>query len=317
MTAQIAHKAYAARLSGILLMCLGTVFMVGLDVTARHLLQTFALPQLALLRCVFSMLIIFSWAVLRSETGGLATRRPGWHALRSLLMAGSMFAFFHALRYIPLADIVCIAFAAPLIITVLSRPFLGETVGPWRWAAVIVGFIGVVIVMRPGSGLLHPAALIALGGAVMYAGLALTARKLSTTESTVSLSLYSFVAALLVGGVLSVDVWLQPGWIDWLFFALCGGCGGMAFICINAAYARAEAALIVPFEYTGLIWAAAAGYLIWGEIPTAATWSGAALIVGSGLFILYRETGRADPGATPARFPLQDVVAGVDRGENN
>lgn len=294
-------------------MCLGTVFMVGLDVTARYLLESFALPQLALLRCLFSMLIIFTWAVLRDGTASLVTRRPGWHLLRSLLMAGSMFAFFHALRYIPLADIVCIAFAAPLIITSLSRPFLGEHVGPWRWAAVIVGFVGVLIVMRPGAGLLHPAAVIALGGAVMYAGLALTARKLSTTESTVALSFYSFVAPLLLGGVLSFGYWLQPAWTDWLLFALCGGCGGMAFICINAAYARAQAALVVPFEYTGLIWATGAGYLIWNELPTPSTWVGATLIVASGLFILYRETISADPALAQAGFPLQEAVAIVDK----
>lgn len=276
--------------AGILLMCLATVFMVGLDVTARHLLESFALPQIALVRCVFSILIIFTWAVLRGETAGLVTRRPGWHVLRSLLMACSMFAFFHALRFIPLADVICIAFAAPLVITMLSRPFLGEAVGPWRWAAVIVGFVGVLIVMRPGSGMLHPAALIAFGGTLTYAGLSLSARKLRTTESTIALSLYSFVASLLIGGVLSIGYWSQPTGSQWLMFALCGSFGGMAFICMNAAYARAQAALIVPFEYTGLIWATSAGYLIWGEIPAATTWLGASLIVASGLFILYRET---------------------------
>ena len=309
MTEEIRHKPY---LTGILLMCLATVFMVGLDATARLLLETYALPQLALLRCLFSMLIIFSWAVVRDQTGRLATRRPGWHAFRSLLMAASMFAFFHALRFIPLADVVCIAFAAPLIITSLSQPFLGERVGVWRWTAVIVGFVGVVIVIRPGAGLLHPAALIALGGAVAYAGLALTARKLSTSESTVALSFYSFIISLLIGSVLSVDYWLQPGVFDWLLFALCGGCGGMAFICMNAAYARAPAALIVPFEYTGLIWAATIGYLMWNEIPTMTTWLGAALIVSSGLFILYREAVTSDSSDPGTSFPLQEAVAGVD-----
>ena len=155
---------------------------------------------------------------------------------------------------------------------------------------VIVGFIGVLIVMRPGTGMLHPAAIIAFGGAATYAGLALTARKLSTTESTAALSLYSFVASLILGGVLSIDYWIQPTWTQWLLFALCGSFGGMAFICMNAAYARAQAAIIVPFEYTGLLWATGAGYAIWNEIPTLSTWIGATLIVASGLFILYRET---------------------------
>ena len=296
---------------GIALMCLGAICMIGLDVVARWLLQTYSLPQLVLLRCAFSIILIAGYAAARGELTVLSSSRPGWHVLRSCLMAGSMFAFFHALRHIPLAEVILIAFAAPLIVTGLSRPLLGEPVGPWRWTAVVVGFCGVLVVLQPGSGLMHPAAIIALGGAVMYASLSLTARKLSVTESTASLSLYLFIVPGLLGAAGSIDNWIAPGRAAWMLFALCGFFGGLAFIFINAAYRWAPAAVVVPFEYTGLIWAAGAGYLIWDEVPEANTWWGAAIIIASGLFILFRETIVRRRPQAQLDFPMQEVACVV------
>ena len=293
---------------GIALMCAGVMSMVGLDVTAKLLLEDYGLSQLVLLRCGFSVLIIGWYAIVSG--GGVAvmrTRRPVWHLLRSLLMAGSMFAFFYALPLVPLAMLLTIAFAAPLIVTALSRPFLGEAVGPWRWAAVLVGFAGVLIVLRPDTGFGGPAALVALVGAALYALLSLSARKLSMTESTVALSIYMFPAPMLIGAVGAWSQWRPPGLADWLLFALCGLFGGLAFVFMNAAYRRAPAAMLVPFEYTGLIWAASAGFVIWAEVPAPSTWLGASVIIASGLFILYRETMMRRPDAQ-ADFPLQETV---------
>jgi len=304
-------SADRSSLIGIVLMCLGAICMVGLDVTARWLMQTYSLPQMVLLRCVFSIVLILGFVAARREMAALSTKRPGWHVLRSVLMAGSTFAFFHALRYIALADVIIIAFAAPLIVTSLSRPFLGEPVGPWRWAAVIVGFSGVLVVLQPGSELMHPAALVALGGSVMYASLSLTARKLSVTESTPALTLYLFIVPGVLGAVGSIGNWITPGAADWAMFVLCGTFGGLAFVFINAAFRRAQASLIVPFEYTGLIWAAAAGFWFWGEVPRANTWFGAAIIIASGLFILFRETVTRPRPQAQLDFPMQEVVAVV------
>lgn len=294
--------------AGIGFMCAGVLCMVGLDVTAKLLLETYQLDQLVVLRCLFSVLVIGWYALARG--GGwrvLATRRPGWHLARSLLMAGSMYAFFFALPQIPLAMILTIAFAAPLIVTALSYPVLGEAVGRWRWAAVLAGFAGVLVVLQPGAGFGEPAALVALAGATLYALLSLTSRKLSLTESTMALSLYLFPAPMLIAATRAGAHWLPPAPLHWLMFAACGAFGGFAFVFMNAAYRRAPAALLVPFEYTGLVWAAGAGYLLWAEVPAPSTWLGAAIIVTSGLFILYRETvvRRAEPQAD---FPLQESV---------
>lgn len=301
------HAPVSAPGRGIALMCGGVLSMLGLDISAKWLLATYALPQLVLLRCIFSLLLILVYACYQLGPRALRTRRPQWHALRSVLMAGSMFAFFYALPRMPLADVLILAFAAPLIVTALSWPLLGEPVGPWRWGAVLTGFAGVLIVLQPGAGLIAPAALVALCGSFLYALLSLSARRLSVTESTVALSLYLFPVPMLISVPFVLGDWLPPSPVDWLLFAACGLFGGLAFVLITGAFRHAPAALLVPFEYTGLVWAAGAGFLIWGEVPTVATWVGGAIIIASGLFILYRET-RTHRAQPQADFPLQESV---------
>jgi len=294
--------------AGIAYMCMGAICMVALDVAVRTLLETYELVQVIFLRSVFAFVLIALIIVQQRQTSALRTRQPGWHLFRSLLMTGSIFAFFYALKYLPLADVIVIAFAAPLIITAMSRPFLGESVGPWRWAAVVAGFVGVLIVVQPGFGVVHPAAFIALAGAAFYSGLALTARKLARTESVWSMSLYSFIAPTLIGGAASFGNWTMPVPVDWLVFALSGAFGALAFLCVNAAYARAPASIIVPFEYTGLVWATTAGYLFWDEVPGLNTWFGAAIIVASGMLILFRETVARPKADAALDFPFQEAV---------
>lgn len=292
---------------GIALMCAGVFAMLGLDVTAKWLLATYTLPQLVLLRCSFSLLLILLYSLYQAGPRVLQTRLPLWHAGRSLVMAGSMFAFFWALPRLPLADVLVLAFAAPLIVTALSQPVLGEAVGVRRWAAVLTGFLGVLVVLRPGTGLVEPAALMALAGAFLYALLSLSARRLSNTESPLTLSLYLFPAPTLISIPFALGNWLPPSWIDWLLFAACGVFGGLAFMLMTSAFRHAPAAMLVPFEYTGLVWAAGAGYLIWDEVPGWATWLGGAIICASGLFILYWET-RIHRAQPQADFPLQESV---------
>ncbi len=303
---QLSNTAPAA--VGIACMCAAAFCMVALDVAVRTLLEDYALAQVVMLRSAFALVLVFLLIWQRRRMPALRTRRAGWHVFRSLLMTGSMFTFYYALKHLPLADVIVIAYAAPLIVTALSRPLLGEPVGPWRWGAVLLGFVGVLIVVRPGVSAVHPAAFVALAGAAFYSGLALTARKLSPTESPWSLSLYSFIVPSLVAGAFSIPTWIMPDPIGWVVAALSGALGAAAFLFINAAYARAPAALIVPFEYTGLIWAPAAGYAFWHEVPGWNTWLGAAIIVASGLIILFRETRTRHVPDVELEFPLQEAV---------
>ena len=299
-------------LAGITLMLLGVFLMTGMDVAAKWLLDTYSLSQLVFLRCAVSMLVIGLYVFIRGDRRALHTRRPGWHLLRAVMMTLATFSFFYALHLMPLANVVIIAFAAPVIVTALSGPLLGERVGVWRWSAVVVGFIGVIIVVRPAPGLIGSGALLAVFATFMWAGLSLTARKLSTSEPTAALSLYLFPLPMLIGAFGSIDGWVAPTGQAWLLFVTCGTFGGLAFIAINAAFRRAPATVIVPFEYTGLIWAIVAGVLFWQELPDAPTLVGAAVIISSGLVILYRETRTMSRKGVQSDFAMQDVVPAED-----
>jgi hypothetical protein len=156
----------------------------------------------------------------------LKTSRWRWHLLRTLLATGAMFGFFFGLSRMPLVNALTIAFTAPLFVTGLSVPFLGEHVGWRRWLAVIAGFIGVVIVLRPGQGMFTPAAIGVIIAAICYAGLALTARKLAATESSFALSVYVVAGPLLVSTTLISENYTAPTAGGWFFFALAGMCSG-------------------------------------------------------------------------------------------
>ncbi|MGI9290287.1 MAG: DMT family transporter [Gammaproteobacteria bacterium] len=304
----LSSKAFShSNRRGIGFMLLGIFLIISMDIAAKWLLEIYPVSQLVLLRSLFSMLTISCIAAFAGKLGDLHSSSPGWHLLRSVFMAGSMFAFFSAIQTIPLAVVVTIAFAGPLIVTALSWPVLGESVGPWRWLAVITGFCGVVIVARPGPGLIQAGALYAVAGTFMWAGLSLTARKMSGSESNISLSFYIFILPLLLGGIGSVGNWLTPNGMDLALFVLCGVLGGLSFSAINAAFRCAPAAVVVPFEYSGLIWATAAGWLIWDEGMDLVTVFGALVIIASGLLLLYRES-RGPGDVTPEDFAVQDAV---------
>lgn len=270
---------------------IGVAGGLGLDIIAKWLLADFSLQQFVFLRSIFGLLVFFSIARWYGGVGTLATRRWQWHILRTLLATGAMFGFFYGLSRMPLVNTLTIAFTAPLIVTALSVPFLDEHVGWRRWLAVIVGFLGVLIILRPGSGLLDPAAFAVIFAAICYAGLAITARKLAVTESSFALSVYVVAGPLLVSAFLVRGHFTPPSAGGWLLFILAGVCSAIAWIGIIGGYRRAPPSLLAPFEYTALIGGAIAGYLIWGEVPDIWTVIGGTIIIGSGLFIIHREVG--------------------------
>ena len=203
-----------------------------------------------------------------------------------------MFGFFFGLARMPLVDALTLGFTAPLMVTALSVPMLGEHVGWRRWTAVVVGFAGVLIILRPGTQQILPAHVAVLFAAFCYACLAITARKLSDTESSYSLSVYVTSGPLLVSmTMLSTGNWQPPTSNDWILFALAGACSVVAWIGIIGGYRRASPAMLAPFEYTALIGGAIAGYLIWNEVPDQWVVAGATVIISSGLFVVYREIG--------------------------
>ena len=270
----------------------GVMGGLGLDLCAKELLRVYSLEQFVFLRSLIGVAIFL---LLARQFGGmksLKTDRWAWHLLRTMLAVGAMFGFFYGISRMPLVDALTLGFTAPLIVTALSVPLLGEHVGWRRWLAVTMGFIGVLIILRPGTQAVTFAHLTVLFGAFCYASLAITARKLATTESSYSMSVYVVAGPLLVAILrMGSSGWQAPDATGWLLFAGAGVCSVVAWIGIIGGYRRASPAMLAPFEYTALVGGAIAGYLFWDEVPDRWVSVGAAVIIASGLFVVYREIG--------------------------
>lgn len=275
----------------VLYLMFGVSCGLGLDLCAKWLLASYSLEQFVFLRSILGLLTFIAISRWYGGLSSLKTKRWGWHFLRTSLACTTMFGFFYGLSKMPLVNALTLAFTAPLIVTALSVPVLGEHVGWRRWAAVIAGFVGVLVVLRPGSGLMTPASIAVLVAAAGYAGLAITARKLAATETTFSMSVYVMGGPLLVSGTVLPNNFVMPTPSAWFLFALAGVCSAGAWVGIVGGYRRASPAILAPFEYTALIGAAIAGYWIWGEVPDLFVVLGGAIIIGSGLYVVYREVG--------------------------
>ena len=289
---QETHNAPVGGAIGLIL--LGVVGGLGLDLCAKAILETYPLEQFVFLRSLIGLLLFMLLARQFGGLRGLVTRKWRWHLLRTLLASGAMFGFFYGLSRMPLVDALTLGFTAPLIMTALSVPLLGEHVGWRRWLAVIAGFAGILMILRPGTGTLSPAAFSVLFAALCYACLAITARKLADTESTFGLSVYVIAGPMIISGLLSLDGnWKAPDAAGWTLFIAAGACSVIAWIGLVGGYRRASPAVLAPFEYMALIAGAVAGYLIWDEVPDRWVVAGALVIISSGLYIVHREVGTA------------------------
>ena len=269
---------------------LGVAGGLGLDLCAKALLGDYPLTQFVFLRSVAGLAIFVFFAGRFGGFASLVTSRWRWHALRTLLASGAMFGFFFGLSRLPLVDALTLGFTAPLMVTALAVPLLGDEVGWRRWTAVGVGFAGVLLILRPGAGLLAPEALAVLFAAFCYACLAISARHLGSTESSFSLAVYVIAGPLVISAaLLSGGGWVTPDARGWFLFLLAGACSVVAWIGIIGGYRRASPAILAPFEYTALVGGAIAGYLLWDEVPTPWVATGATVIVASGLYVVYRE----------------------------
>jgi len=277
-------------LFGIFTMCAGVFCLATMDAVAKWLGQYYPITQLVFFRNLFAIPAIF---ILAMSTGGLHRLKPVsvWmHLIRGILGFIALACFFLALRFMPLASAWTIAFAGPIITTALSPLIVKERVGPWRWLAVAVGFVGVLIMMRPGGGTLQWAALLPLGTAVSFSLVLLLARRYAESEDFAAMVAFTIVVPLLITGGAMPFVWVEPAPVHWPAFFTLGVLGGASITFMTLAYRIAAASVVTPFDYTALIWSVLWGWVIWGEWPDKTTWLGAVIIVGSGAFILYRET---------------------------
>lgn len=222
------------------------------------------------------------------------------HAMRSVLIMITGYTFFEGLRYLPLVDCIAIGFAAPLFVTALSGPLIGEKVGLRRWLAVLVGFVGVVIALvatprDEGNFFTHlnKGAVLVLAAALFYALVLITLRRISGKDSSHNILFHTSAATLIIVLPLAAMEWKWPSSHDWGIMALQGTSSALAQLAMIRAFRSGEASMLAPIEYTALIWAAFFGWSFWHELPTMQTLAGAAIIIAANLYIAQREVHHA------------------------
>ena len=274
---------------GIASMLLAVAIFSCMDGLIKWLSATYPTIEIVFFRSAFAFLPLLP-ALLRGGRAALRTRRPFVQAGRAAIGLVSMAAFFYCFRQMPLADVFGIAFSAPIFVTAFSVPLLGERVGIRRWSAVVVGFLGVLVMVRPDSGLFASASWIALFATVLYALGQIFVRDLTRTETTTCIVFYVTLTTTLVSATAMPFVWVMPGPGDAALLAAVGILGGLAQLAFTRAFRLAPAAVVSPFDYTGLLYAGVIGYSVWGDVPTLTFLVGAAIVMASGLYILHRET---------------------------
>jgi drug/metabolite transporter (DMT)-like permease len=271
-------------------MLFAAVLLPLLNAAIKHLVAIYPVVELLWARYAGHlgfMLLVFAPRYGRSL---LASSRPGLQIARSLLFCGSTFFMFYGLGYVPLATAAAISFTAPLIVTAASPLVLGERVGLARGIAVLVGFCGALVVVRPGSGTLHWAAFLIFGSAAASACTQLLSRKLAGHDSPETSNTYMVLAGFLLATIPLPFVWQPPeGLWHALLFVMLGVLGGLGHYCLVRAFELAPASFVSPFNYAQILGAALLGIIVFGHVPDIWTWTGAAIIAGSGLFILFRE----------------------------
>ena len=280
---------------GMLLMLASVALFSLMDAALKTLSSHYPPFQVAALRGLSSLPLVLAWALW--STGAASLLRVRWplHLLRGALGIAMMASFVYALKRLPLSTAYSIFFVAPRLITALSVPLLGERVGPRRWTAIAAGLLGVLVVLRPtGEGVLTTAGLAVLVAATGYAVSAITVRILARTDSTQAITFWLLALMALGAGALALPDWVplraQHGWI----IAGIGLAGALGQYTITEAFRLGEASLIAPLEYTALVWGVALDLALWGVLPDAVTWVGAAIIIASGLYLIRREKVHAE-----------------------
>jgi drug/metabolite transporter (DMT)-like permease len=287
-------------LKAIGLKLISAMLFAVMSALVRHLGDIVPVGQMVFFRSAFAILPV---AVIYAVRGELAsavyTRRPLGQLGRGLLSVGGMFTNFSALTRLPLADATAISFASPLITVALAALVLKERVRIYRWSAVIVGFVGVLVMLIPrfdiniyaavGAATAAAGSLFAIVSAFCNAGTVIQTRRLTQSETTPSIVFYFSLVCALAGGLTLPFAWHSPSASELLALILLGVLGGLAHILLTESYRHATASVVAPFDYTSMLWALLLGYWVFGELPSALVYVGAVIVAGAGLFVIFRE----------------------------
>jgi drug/metabolite transporter (DMT)-like permease len=283
---------------GIFWMCSSMLLFVCMDGLTKHLIRTYPVAEVIWVRFVFHL--VFMLPLMARRLPVLAkTRSLGLQMLRGAMVNLSNVAIIIALQYLPLTEVSVLGSVSPLIVTALSVPLLGEKVGLRRWVGVTIGFVGVVLVVRPGGDLIHWAAIFPLLGSISYAINQIATRRLGRIDHPLTTVFYTALFGVACTSVAVPFLWVAPDMTGWLLMAGVGLLSLGGHILTVRAFQVAPAAVVAPFNYSALVWATVVGYVAFGDLPDGWTMVGATVIVASGLYVLDRQRKKNRPEGTP------------------
>jgi len=274
--------------AGVSLMLLGCFVFSLNDALGKWLVATYSIGQLLMIRSAAALLVLLPFAWHEGWKAFAAMPRPGLQLLRVTLASLEVAFFFWAVGSLPLADVTTFYLAGPIFVTALSPFLLGETIGWMRLGAVIAGFFGVILAMRPSLASFSLPALIALGGSLLFALLMMVTRAVRGT-SDIILAMTQIVSTFLLGAVTAPLGWVTPSVRDFVLLSFLGLGAMLGLVCVNRALKLAPASVVVPYQYSFILWAMILGYFVFGDVPNALLVGGAAIIVAAGVFIFWRE----------------------------
>ncbi|NGM33284.1 DMT family transporter [Methylobacterium sp. DB0501] len=289
-------------LRGIVLVVISTVFLSSSDATAKFLTGQLSGIEVAWLRYTGFLAVMLMAAVMRARlkrgASPFRSARPGLQVVRGIALVGSALLFLAGLRSLPVAEITAIAFVSPIFVTALSIPVLGEKVGARRWAAALVGLLGVLIIVRPGTSAFQAAAILPIVSALFWAAALVVTRKINGYDAPQTTMTWSAVVGFLILSAIVPFVWETPNLTQVAVGAAIGFISTAGHWIVTIAYRHAPASTLVPFSYSQIIWAGLLGFLFFGTVPDAVMGLGVLVICGSGLYTAHRERMRRIPAPT-------------------
>ena len=274
---------------GIVAMLVSTVLFSAMHAAIRHVSQEIPPIQAAFFRNFFG-LIVFLPILMQTGLKVLHTDRIGLHLVRAILNVCAMFSFFTALAITPIAKVTALSFTSPLFMAVLSVIILGERMRLRRWTATILGFVGTLIILRPGIEAIDYGSMLVVGSASVWAVTMIVIKFLARTDSSLTITAYMNLLLSLLSVGPAIYVWQTPSAMAWVWLMFIGVSGTLAQLLLTEALKQTEATAIMPFDFLKLVWTAALGYVLFAEVPTLYTWIGAAVIFASGFYIAWRES---------------------------
>src|SRR5215831_8263085 len=294
-------------LRGCALMLLATFMLAGMHTAIRHATQYLPAVEVAFFRNLFGLVVIAPLLV-RYGAGLFHTRRLGLHVMRSVLNVFSMLAFFIGLSMTPLARATALSFTAPLFTALLSALFLGEVFRWRRWSAILAGFFGALIILRPGQVGLDTGAVLVLVSSLLWSMALIDIKVLGRTDSSMTITAYVTVLMIPMTLIPALLVWQTPMLDLWGWLIFIGVIGTLGQLIVTEAVKLADMTVLIPFDFLKLVWAAFLGIIFFAEVPDLLTWVGGAIVFGSSLYIAWREAKlRKAKGLSPA----QSAAAGT------